>query len=456
MFQALYDKYPQVSPQCFMTDKDLANIFAFNHLGIRYLLCNWHIYTAIIKEIAPSVATTRREIEERKIVLDQIIHLFKAVQRSAPFCSHGNDSELTCEDCRLDIPEKTKNSIKILYEYCSEWPKVVTYFEKNWFSNEMMEHFIDAVKPFNDGLFGTNNYSESGFRNYIRRGWITKKRGLPLHKLIKLTGTIYQHYALIRKQRNEGRLPVYSSDRSRSVKQRTDAGYEIFLANRVKSSKNSLVDCFLVGSETQYSIEYLVMYNEKTCTCDFYISKGQQCKHIFAVEFFIVKEVKEGRLSLEKPLDDSNDKGEIDETLEEDEDNDNSESDEINIMEHWQTTDKKERERKREINKERQKQKEKEKTNIIRLEQSEKDEIRSKTERELIDKLQNQLSNKRGILNIVEKCDKYTKKKEKEKEKEKAKEKEKELERERERERERKRERERRKERERKERGEQK
>jgi len=51
MFQALYDKYPQVSPQCFMTDKDLANIFAFNHLGIRYLLCNWHIYTAIIKEI---------------------------------------------------------------------------------------------------------------------------------------------------------------------------------------------------------------------------------------------------------------------------------------------------------------------------------------------------------------------------------------------------------------------
>ena len=80
------------------------------------------------------------------------------------------------------------------------------------------------------------------------------------------------------------------------LKIRKQKGYEIAKTGKVvKSGK-----VWLVPSQTSNKKYMVTLYlDKKVCTCPDYIERGMTCKHIFAVEITITKEIdRDGNVSI--------------------------------------------------------------------------------------------------------------------------------------------------------------
>ena len=128
-----------------MIDHCEASRKAISALGLRYLLCDWHAYQNIGKRIK---RTFRREPED---VQKEVYMLTKLIQRARD-------------------EEKAEEIIGSLKDISSVADKYTSYLEANYIAGDWAPAFCDRLRTDSrEGLFNTNNASETFFRTLLRK-----------------------------------------------------------------------------------------------------------------------------------------------------------------------------------------------------------------------------------------------------------------------------------------------
>ena len=125
-----------------MIDHCEASRIALSAVGLRYLLCDWHAWKNIGEKI-------KKKFPDKSIH-DQVRLLSKQLQRAV---DEGGANQVLCRLRKV-----------------SEGTNYVSYPEQHYTSGEWAKSFCDRYRDdTREGLFNTNNASETFFRTLLRR-----------------------------------------------------------------------------------------------------------------------------------------------------------------------------------------------------------------------------------------------------------------------------------------------
>lgn len=163
------------------------------------------------------------------------------------------------------------------------------YMHENWLSEEWIETWTDLLRPGNrEGLYNTNNASESFFRNLLHTHCLSRRHSP--HTVIQII--VEQVFSRVDQQLQVARPNTNPS--LRDIEKAQKKGNKLFEEKNVSKVSNYKYLVF-DGSRIQ------TVRNCNSCDCFKFVWHGKSCAHIRAVTLQIasetgkVKKVKPGR-----------------------------------------------------------------------------------------------------------------------------------------------------------------
>jgi hypothetical protein len=267
-----------------MIDRDEAERKGLSLAGFLYILCNFHSTVEISQKLNQLI----KDPTQRQKVWEMV----KLMQRSKTNEEFEKNVEIACQ------------SISTIST--SFWQ----YLNENWLCKRWRIAFCDILRKNLEGLWNTNNFTESQIK-FIGTCFLKRKKCQALYILLQ---RIVRHAipAFIKKiaEFDHATRPKINPT-ERSINRRMERGRVMSLSHKVSKNETGgeTIEYFVKSATSKKGATYIVQEMESVnncqesaenveetrtwwhCNCRFWFWSGKCCKHIFAVLFFTESEL---------------------------------------------------------------------------------------------------------------------------------------------------------------------